>query len=137
MSTTTTSSFIKATYLANTALLLSSFITLNNTYVLTNPSAGLEMLGFAAPTSKDSKALAEGLVQMQAASRIALGVSSIVMWWYRDYRALGWATMAGVVMSGVDGLVCDRLGGTGKWVHWGSASVSILLGGGLLALVGI
>ena len=40
---------------------------------------------------------------MFAATRIVVGLSSLAMWWYKDYKALGWINVAGVLMAGVDG----------------------------------
>jgi hypothetical protein len=132
---------IPPTYLANTAVGFSAFILLNNTYILSNPTAGLKQLGFKLPAaSKDdpeTKNLAEGLLQMNAATRITLGFTSVAMWYYRDYRAMGWSMIGGCVMAVVDGWVADRMGLSNKWVHWGFAPVGVAIGGGLLAIVGI
>lgn len=53
----------------------------------------------------------DGCEFQNAASRIALGAGSIAMWWYKDWRALGWATMASAVMGATDGFVAEKLGG--------------------------
>ena len=103
MTSTTSAPRIPPSYLANTALVLSTFITVNNTDALFRPRKGLKQLGFSAPMSPTDQTLVDGLMRMFASTRIVVGVSTMAMWWYRDYRAMGWSMLAGLLMSGVDG----------------------------------
>lgn len=56
-----------------------------------------------APVAPTDQKTVEGLLRMFAATRVTLGLSSIAVWWYGDYRALAFGQLAGLIMAGVDG----------------------------------
>ena len=56
-----------------------------------------------APETHADQKLVDGIVRMGAATRISLGLSSVAVWWYSDYRAMAWGTLSGTVMAIVDG----------------------------------
>ena len=90
-------------YLANTALALNTFIALNNANALIRPRSALQMLGFNAPVSPSDQKLTDGLMRMFAATRVVMGLSGMLMWWYKDYKVQGCSMLLGVLMAGVDG----------------------------------
>lgn len=100
---TAATSRIPPFYLANTALVLSTFITLNNANTLFRPRTGLKQLGFTNPVSPSDQKTVDGIMRMFASTRMVVGLSTFAMWWYKDYRAMGWSMLAELLMSGVDG----------------------------------
>ena len=87
-----------------------------------------------------------------------MSLSSIAVWYYGNYRALGWGMLAGSIMAIVDGQVAAELqyrsidcayanrvirwvskdvSGKGEWGHWGAIPIGLGLGTGLLAMVGV
>lgn len=97
------SSPIPTRYLANTSAALGLFIVANNIYGAINPRGALNMLGFPIPASPGDQKLVLGLTRMQATTRIALGASTLAMWNYGCYRAMGLGGVVGVLMAVVDG----------------------------------
>lgn len=97
------SSSIPTHYLANTAAALGAFITLNNIYGAFNPRGALNQLGFPVPMSASDQTLVNGVTRMFATTRIVMGISTLAMWWFRSYKALGVSMVSGCIMAISDG----------------------------------
>ena len=125
-------------YLANSTVVLSTFIIANNIYGAINPRSVLTRLGFSLPgtaqTDPPTLALVEGISRMFATTRISLGVAMLATWYYKDHRALGWSMLAGTLMTLSDGFVSLKVSGTGQWHHWSAVPVCLGVAVGLLAL---
>lgn len=89
--------------MANIAASLGAFIVVNNAYALMRPQSALAQLSFPPPLSPADQDLVHGLTRMHAATRVVVGASTLATWWYGNYKALGWQSVAGILMAIVDG----------------------------------
>lgn len=89
--------------MSNIAASLAAFVVVNNVYGLWQPRAALAQLSFPPPLSPADQDLIDGLTRMHSATRIVVGASTLATWWFGSYEALGWQSIAGVLMAVVDG----------------------------------
>lgn len=97
------SSSIPPHYLANTAAALGTFILLNNVYGALNPRGALNQLGFPVPISPSDQKLVNGMTRMFATTRICAGITTLAMWYFKNYKALGVSMVSGCIMAISDG----------------------------------
>ena len=127
-------------YLANAAAIIAIFPAAIGTVALTRPDLALRLIDFPDPPEKDKKVLTHGLMQYVGARGVAVGLTTLAIWWYGrgteiGTKLLGVAQLGLTFVVSVDGLVSRKVIGKGEWNHWGFAPVSLGIGVGLLGLV--
>ena len=126
-------------YLANTAAVISLLPTFIGFGALIRPQIGLTIFSFPAPTSPNDQTLVLGLMRIFGARDLAVGLTTLAIWYYRQGiagdKALGCAMLAGGLLVATDGWVSKEVIGKDEWKHWWFLPLNIGIGVALLGWV--
>jgi hypothetical protein len=84
------------------------------------------------PTTKKEQKMVDLLSIVYGVRDVFMGVAMCATAYYGSREALGWITLSGGVVAGVDGLACRMLVGKGQGNHWGYAPMLVVVGAALL-----
>lgn len=124
--------------LATLTLLFGLLPLVIRTTALLRPASILtSIFHFPLPTTPYERRLALGLMRVYGSRNVTIGLISVALWSYGQFAVMGWACLAGVIMTVTDGLVARAVVSGKEWTHWGFAPLGMGLGFGLLKTEGI
>ncbi len=124
-------------YLANAAATIGVIPTLLGVVGLVQPQIPLDQIGY--PRSKSDQHLLIGLTRLTAARNLAIGVSTLAVWYatrtgQASYRTLGSVFATFSFFLAVDGWIVKDVVGQGEWGHWGFVPIAAGVGLGLMGV---
>lgn len=87
----------------------------DRTNALLRPASGLAVFQSPVPTEPYGRKLALGLMRMYGSRHTTFGLSALAMWYHSQFQVMGWACLAGCIMTITDGLVAKELVGGKEW----------------------
>ncbi|KAM0715038.1 hypothetical protein Q7P37_009503 [Cladosporium fusiforme] len=122
--------------LPNTAAIIGLVPTLLGINFIFRPRSALDLLLFPTPKDPEAQKLVDNLLRIYGARDIAIGLPTLIAWYFGHRKILGWLMIVGIITTGVDGWVSRLQIGGGEWRHWAFAPLGFGLGGGMLGWFG-
>lgn len=104
---------------------------------LLRPSSGLAVFQIPPPREPYGHKVALGLIRIYGARNTTLGACVLAMWYYSDFRMMGWACLGSCLMALTDGFVARNIVGRTEWNHWGIVPLGLGLGLAFLRAEGV